>query len=408
MQRSPSIAANMIGGGAPAIDLETLIRSAQIVSGNFAELEPGLRRRTAALIDWLNGQPPLTRDRKSEVELQLRKLLVTRLRLAADRERLPAIAQEKIERPIFVIGFARTGTTLLHSLLAEDPEARVPLWWHTHDPSPPPGAIPVVDARIESAARDLDRMVDMVPGLLTLHPYWDKRGLCPIEDEEIFALDFQNAYPSLLYRVPALAMVLDAANIGEAYGFHRRFLQHLQWNQPQRHWVTKGTYHQFALDALFDVYPDALCIWPHRDPIDVYPSIMAITAVLYGAITDWAMDFRALGPAFVESIRQSVEQTLANPLVDDPRIVHVDFHAVTRDPVGVVRQAYDHWGKTVTPAFEARMRAWLADPSNRSDRYGRYSYTLEPYGLTEDMLEQGFDGYRRRFGLGKYAERARS
>lgn len=137
-----------------------------------------------------------------------------------------------------------------------------------------------VPERIEYAARDLDRLVAQMLGLLTMHPYWDKRSHCLIEDEEIFALDFQNAYPTMLYRLPALAMILDAANAGEAYGFQRQFLQHLQWKQERRHWVVKGTYHQFALDALFEAYPDALCIWPHRDPMQVHPSSLAITAML--------------------------------------------------------------------------------------------------------------------------------
>lgn len=391
---------------ASPIDIGKLVDSARIVSGNFAEFSPGLLARVASLVDGLNAQPPMTSERKGEVETQLRKLLSTRLRLAADRQRLPGIANERIERPIFVIGFARTGTTLLHSLLAEDPDARAPLWWNTHAPSPPPGEVPVVSERIEFAAQDLDRMLHLVPGLLTLHPYWDKRGLCPIEDEEVFTLDFQNAYPSLLYKVPMLGMSLSAGNTAAPYVFHRQFLQHLQWNLPRRHWVMKGTYHQFALDGLFEVYPDALCIWPHRDPMQVFPSIMAITAVLYGAITDWSIDFRQLGPSFVESIRQALDATLANPLVDDPRIVHVDFHAVTRDPIGTIAHAYDRWGKTVTPAFESRMRAWLADPSNRPDRYGRYDYTLEPYGLDESVIERSFDSYRRRFRLGPYAEQA--
>lgn len=402
MQRSPPLDTLGSGRSASPIDLERLIESAQIVSGSFAPLDPRLRARVGKMVNWLNGQAPLSVDRKSEVELQLRKLLATRLRLAADRARLPGIAQERFEQPIFVIGFARTGTTLIHSLLAEDPDARAPLWWHTHDPSPPPGEVPVVAERIEFAAKELDRLVHMTPGLLSLHPYWDKRGFCPIEDEEIFTLDFQNAYPSMLYRVPALAMMLDAGDAPAAYDFHRQFLQHLQWNQEPRHWVVKGTYHQFALDALFEAYPDALCIWPHRDPVHVHPSTLAITAVLYGAITDWAMDFRALGPAFVESMRQSIEETLANPLVDDRRIVHVDFGELISDPVAVIQGAYRHWGKAVTPLFEARMRAWLADPANRADRYGRHDYALEPYGLTRQGLERAFDGYRRRFRLGDY------
>lgn len=397
--RSPPVEARRATNAAPPISAGDLVESARYVSGTFANIDEGLLRRVDRLVDWLNEQPPLSHERKSEVELQLRKLLVMRLRLAGDRARLPGIAQEKIDRPIFVIGFARTGTTLLHSLLAEDPGVRVPLWWHTHDPSPPPGEVPVVDARIELAGQDLDRLLHMAPGLLTLHPYWDKRGHCPIEDEEIFTLDFQNAYPSLLYRVPALAMILDAGSAAEAYGFHRQFLQHLQWNCEPKRWALKGIYHQFVLDQLFEAHPDALCIWPHRDPLQVHPSTLAITAVLYGAITDWTMDFKSLGPAFVESIRQSLDATLDNPLVDDPRIFHVDFKQVAHDPVGTIQRAYSHWGLASTPEHESRMRAWLADPANSPDRYGRYPYALEPFGLSTEMLTKAFANYRKRFNL---------
>ena len=385
------------------VDAAALIHTSQIVAGNFDPLEPKLAGRVERFVAWLNDQPPLRPDQKAAAELQLRKLLSTRLRLAADRKRLPGIAAERVERPIFVIGFARTGTTLTHSLLAEDPGARAPLWWHSHSPSPPPGEVPVMPERIELTGKELDEMLLLAPGLLTLHPYWDKRGFCPIECEEIFTLDFQNAYPSLLYRLPALAMLLDANNIADAYRFHREFLQHLQWNQPTKHWVVKGIYHQFALDALFEQYPDALCIWPHRDPVQVHPSTMAITAVLYGGITNWQMDFKALGPAFVDSIAASVSEAMDNPLVDDPRIFHVDFHDLTRDPVDVIRRAYGHWQLDYTPEFEARMRAWLADPSNASNRYGRYDYALEPFGLTREMIETAFEGYSRRFKLGRFA-----
>jgi len=381
---------------APGLDADALIWSAQAVSGAFADLDPALERRFRALVDWANTLPPMAAGRARKAEQQIRKLLANRLRIAADRARLPQIAEARIERPIFVIGFPRTGTTLLHSLLAEDPDARAPLRWHTTEPSPPPGEVPVVAARIERAGQDVDRMLDELPGLLTLHPYWDRRGLCPIEDEEIITLDFHDAYPSLLYHVPGMP---DARNSGEGYGFHREFLQHLQWSQPSRRWVLKGVFHQFALDALFEAYPDALCIWPHRDLTEVCPSLMALLATIYGGLTDWKIDFRTMGPAFVDGVRQGLEASLANPLMDDPRIVHVRFGDLTRDPAALIRRAYETWGLSVSAEFERRMRAWLDDPANAPGRHGRYPYALKPFGLSQAHIENAFGPYHEHFGL---------
>ena len=110
------------------------------------------------------------------------------------------------------------------------------------------------------AQRAIERMIDFVPGLLPLHPYWDHGATALIEDEELFTLDFRNAYPTLLYRVPTLEVMVDAGggNVVGTYRFHRELLQHLQWSSGKRRWACKGVFHQFQLNALFATYPDAV------------------------------------------------------------------------------------------------------------------------------------------------------
>src|SRR6218665_2534497 len=132
-------------------------------------------------------------------------------------------------------------------------------------------------------------------------------------------------------------------------------------------------------------------------------STVAIIAVLFGGISDWQVNLRELGPVYIKGVAESVARAMDNPLVDDPRIVHVDFRQLTRGPMDIIRQAYDQWGLELTPESESRMKAWLSDPGNRSDRYGRYDYTLEPYGLSRTMIETAFEGYSRRFRLGQFA-----
>jgi hypothetical protein len=184
-----------------------------------------------------------------------------------------------------------------------------------------------------------------------------------------------------------------------AYRFHRELLQHLQWNAGKRHWVAKGVGHQFLLESLFETYPDALCVWPHRDPAAIQASTLAICAVLYDSIRPGQINWREYARQWVERVKTGLDTVLASPLLNDERILHLDFRSVTADPIGTVRKIYQKRELALTPEAEGRMRAWLVDPSNRTDRYGRYPYSYEPFGLSEEWVRQLFSAYSKRFGL---------
>lgn len=253
--------------------------------------------------------------------------------------------------------------------------------------------------RLADTARELERFLHKTPGLLTLHPYWDEGAQSLVEDEEIATLDFQNMYPSLLFDIPGQEVMGSSFEPRGAHEFQKQFLQHQQWNMPRKRWVAKGIYHQFALRSLFETFPDAICLWPHRDPAVVQASTLAIATVVYGGINDWHIDPHRMAQAFVHGARDALESLAADPIIDDPRIVHVQFEAIAADPVAIVRQAYSQWGLPYSTAFENAMRRWLQDPANRSDRYGRYDYSLEAFGLDAEQVRRMFPTYRRRFGL---------
>lgn len=381
--------------------VEHLLAAAELETGVRGLADTGLLNRVGQLVTWINARGPYTGDQQRAMHRQLQRILAARLRIAGDRRRIPDIAREKVARPIFVIGFPRTGTTLLHSLLAEDPGVLAPRWWHSHEPSPPPGEGPIAAQRLARAERDLDRLIDRTPGLLTLHPYWDKGSNALIEDEELFTLDFRNAYPTLLYEIPALSVGTEI-NTGQArgaYRFHRELLQHLQWQSGATGWALKGVGHQFLLDELFEIYPDALCVWPHRDPVEVQASTLTIAAVIYDAITGGGTDWKQHARTWVEGIKAGLDRVITSALVADPRVVHLDFRELARNPIGAIRQVYDHAGLPVSDEFECRMRAWLADPANRTDRYGRYAYSYAPFGLEPEWVRELFTDYCKRFNL---------
>lgn len=383
------------------IDGDALIELARRESGAHEFKDAALFARVRTLVDWIEARGPYEPADIRAIRAQIVRVLATRLKLALDRQRYPAIAAEPIERPIFIIGFARSGTTLLHSLLAEDPEALALKSWHHYSPSPPPGAGPVVSERLAYAQRMVEAWMDFCPAQKPMHPYVDKGAQQLIEDEEAFTLDFRNAYPYHYYRVPSLdpASVVLSDDQVAAFRFHREFLQHLQWNTGKRRWVCKGPSAQMHLDALLEVYPDALCVWAHRPIGEIWASNVALRAATYDTIAGKPRDWSSQAHGHVEGMKAAFDRLLASKLIDDPRVLHLRFRDIAADPLAAVRKVCAAHGSPVSPAFEARITGWLADPENATDRFGRYPYSYEAFGLDRGWVEDLFADYSRRFGL---------
>jgi hypothetical protein len=102
--------------------------------GDEAFREP-LRR----LLDCCESEARLNNIGKLTLAEDILQLLINCLQIQRDRHNWPRIGKETIVEPLFILGLPRTGTTLLHSLLAQDHEAfRAPTTWEVMFPSPPP------------------------------------------------------------------------------------------------------------------------------------------------------------------------------------------------------------------------------------------------------------------------------
>jgi Sulfotransferase family len=382
------------------LSADEILTLAERETGAFGLADAGLRARLGKVVDWANRPGPYDRDRLAAIRRQVQRMLTGRLRIALDRQTIPEIAQVKVERPIFVIGLPRTGTTLLHALLAEDPEVHAPQSWHMLSPSPPPGKGPVAAGRIAHAQRIIEDWMDFCPAQKMMHPYIDKGAYQLTEDEEVYGLDFRNVYPFHYYHVPTADF---GVRLGEdalgAYEFHREFLQHHQWNTGKHRWVCKSPSAQGYLDTIFAVYPDALCVWAHRPLGEIYASNVALRAAVFDTISGKPNDWSSRSKAIAESMKAGIDKMLAQDLLGDPRILHLPFRELAADPLGVVRKVYDWAGLEVSKVFAARVQAWLDAPENRVDRYGRYPYSYEPLGLSREWIEELFADYSKRFGL---------
>jgi hypothetical protein len=327
------------------------------------------------------------------VQNDLVRMLSNRLRLVADRKRHPEIGSEAVRRPLFITGLPRSGTTFLHALLAQDPAHRAPLVWELLHPSPPPErATFETDPRIALTARELKMLDLLMPDFKTVHLI-DAR--LPQECIAITSHDFRSHVFESMYAVSTYRAWYDREDKRPAYDYHRRFLQHLQWRCPGDRWVLKAPSHLLALEALLSVYPDAMIILTHRDPLKVLASCASFTEVLRRAFSD-SVDKEALALE-VRSRWEAGAQLAIDSRKLPGQFLDVHFSSLVKDPLAVARDIYRHFDLEFTPAAESAMQRFLA--ANPKDNGGVHVYSLEEFNLDPSEERRRFQFYTDFFGI---------
>jgi hypothetical protein len=397
-------AANITGRGlrglginAVSLDERSLLDAARRETGldDFGGEE--FREPLKLVLEGLETEARLTLLGRVVARRDLLGLLTNRLRLAEDRKRNPGIAEQRIARPFFIIGLPRTGSTILHHLISQDPASRAPLAWEVMTPSPPPEAARYEsDPRIADADRKLQWLDWLAPDFKAIHPLGARLA---IECIAILSHSFLASRFHTTYRTPSYQAWLKKQDVRSAYAYHRQFLQHLQWRTPADRWVLKAPAHLYALDALFAVYPDALIVQTHRDPRAVLGSVASLTLSLQSAFAG-PLDLHEIGREVVQSWSEALERGMhvrhGHP-DGARRFFDVRYQQLLADPIGTIRQIYTHFDLPLSGDAEARMRAHLDD--NPQHKHGRHAYDLKAFGLDGPTLDRQFQSYRDFFGV---------
>lgn len=385
------------GVSGPSLDADGLLDAARRRTGLSEFGDPRFEEPFRLLQKSLEEEAGLSLLGRIAARQDLVRILSNRLRMEADCRRHPEIRQAPVRRPIFITGMPRTGTTLLHGLLAQDPVCRSPLGWETMYPSPPPQRSRYqADRRIEIAQRQMRWLYRIIPEFRKIHPVGAR---LPQECLVVTAPSFYSFQFQTTHRVPTYQTWLEGQDLRPSYEGHKQFLQHLQWKCAGDWWVLKAPAHVFGLDALFSTYPDALVVMTHRAPLPVVASLASLTAVLRSAFSD-SVDPIRVGPEMSERWFRGLMKALADR--DSGRapagqVMDVDYRSLVDDPIAVVRSIYDRFDLPFTDAAETRMRAFLAE--HRKDKHGRHEYTLEQFGLVAQEETRRYREYAQRFGL---------
>lgn len=326
----------------------------------------------------------------------LLRILEVRLQLMAYLRADPGVRDEVIERPLFVAGAPRTGTTILYELLASDPALRAPLGWELLRPLPPPDPDPArraADPRIGLADRELVLPQTIVSGLLSIHAYGARK---PKECVSAMSFTFLSEELTARYHVPSFEAWLEKCDRTPAYRMHRLVLQILQRRSGPSAWVLKSPVHLRSLPILFDVYPDAQVAVTHRDPLRVLASLTSLIATLRYAHSD-VVDFEGLGAAHALRYRR-----IFDDLVDWTRQgrlpeaqLHHSLHADFRsDPMAVVRDLHRRFDR---PLDESRLAGVLA--SLPASLHGAHEYSFDALGLDPEAERARYQRYQSTFAV---------
>jgi hypothetical protein len=380
------------------LDTEQLVARAREATGLDDLGEDTWQEGLERLADSLAGEAALTELGGQIAAGELTMYLVNRLGIIDFRRRNPEIADIDVTPPIVIVGQGRTGTTILHDLLAQDPETRVPLTWEVDRPCPPPEtATYESDPRIDEVDAITSGVELLIPGFLAMHPMGAR---LPQECVRITVSDFRSVMFPTQYRVPSYGRwVLYEADMAPAYRWHRQFLQHLQSRHPARRWVLKSPAHMWCLPQLVDEYPNALLVQTHRDPLRIIASLSSLIATLRSLSSDDS-SIPVAAAEFADYILDGLDRSVTareDGTVKPDRVVDLHFGAFMADPFATIRTVYDRLGLELGAESEARMRDFLA--GHPSDQHGTHRYSLADTGLDAGELRERARRYQEYFDV---------
>jgi hypothetical protein len=349
---------------APPITAERMIEKAQRRTG-LDDLGPGdITEPFSILGESLEKEANLSSFGHLMLRAMLLRSLERRLLAVEFLKRNPAVLEQKIESPLFIVGFPRTGTTLLLNLLAQDPKARPLLGWEAYHTTPPPRLRPGrKDARPKRHRKSLKGIDRILPEIQTVHPITADG---PEECLPLLLLSFVSWAWFLYAHVPSYErwvweQPLDVHE--ETYRLHKLQLQMLLLQRGGERWLLKSPAH-LNLQSLFTK----------------------------------SLDPKALGRRGLEMGTRTLDRLIeTRSQVPADRILDVRYVDLVADPIAAVERIYDHFGLEVTGEMRSGMERWMAEHPRH--KHGVHRYSLEQFGLSRAEVERDAAPYHDRFVL---------
>jgi hypothetical protein len=373
---------------------EAILQAAQRRTGLSDFGDPIFREGLDLLVNDVKALD-LPADRAAGSVAHMSAFLDARLMAVAGWKANPQCLTTKIERPLIIAGIVRSGTTALHYLLSLDQQFQVPEHWLAVAPMPrPPRAqwddIPVY----RTVAARVAAMVEAAPELAADHMMSAEGAE---ESIYIHAQTFASNFFSTAWKMPKYDRWYRERDDTSSYRWLADVLRLIgSGTGGSKRWLLKNPTDLFSMNELLNVFPDAMIIQTHRDPVASIPSICSL-------ITEGQKGFMGdRGNPTNIGARESVfwNEALERAAVVRQRVpkqfFDVEFKAFVADQMATVYAIYDYFGLKLSAETESAMRTWLAGHPRRTDSGTRYNPA--DYGLSAEGLAEIYAGYRKQRG----------
>jgi hypothetical protein len=311
-----------------------------------------------------------------------------------DRLLFPGLRTTRVTTPVFIVGHARSGTTLLHRLMSEDHERfSVFMYYELFFPS-------LLQKKVIRALAALDRQLG--GSIASRVEAWEERTFGPMRhihpmgltmpEEDDFLLTYSCASGYWVVLLPYLGE-LDFYHVDELPPAKRRRLmrfyaecvrRQIYLNGRDKIHLSKNPIFSGRVESLIETFPDARIVVCLRDPGETIPSLLKLMQ------TGWARrrwdaermqrSLRVLAEQSFHTYRYPLEVLRRHPEV--PHAI-VDYRDLVRDPAAVVHRVYERLGFPHSAELD---RALALQERRSGARESGHNYSLEEFGLDRDEI----------------------
>jgi hypothetical protein len=325
--------------------------------------------------------------------VMLVQLLKNRLLLTDLLARHPEILEIELLPPVVIAGLPRTGTTHLHNLLAAPTTFRTMPYWESVEPFPMPGERGVEPdprrLRMDAAVSVMDVVMPhfrLMHEMTTDHVH---------EEIQLLANDFSTMLFETMADVPRWRDHYQGHDQGPHYRYLATQLKAMQFLRGGRRWLLKSPQHLEQLPVLDRVFPGAVVVCTHRDPVPVALSMIAMITYSARMHRD-PVPVHDTAAMWIDRLEQMLAALIRDrDLLAPDRSIDVRFDDFTADEMSVADAVYTLAGEQLTDEARAAMAGYL--DGHRRGRLGRISTSWRDFGIDEDELRERFAPYVSRF-----------